>query len=69
MRALMIIGIALICLGVLSLAYYVSPIRLLLLDAIGQKLHLTVPLTAAAAILTGAFILFAIRARLTKDSL
>ncbi len=69
MRALMMTGISLICLGILSLVYYVSPIRLLLLDAVGQKLHLTIPVTAAAAILAGALILFAIRPRPTKDSL
>jgi len=68
MRALMMIGIALICVGILSLVYYVSPIRILLLDAVGQKLNLRVPLTAAAAILAGGLILFAIRPRPTKGS-
>ncbi len=68
MRALMMIGIALICVGILSLVYYVSPIRILLLDAVGQKLNLRVPLTAAAAILAGGLILLAIRPRPTKGS-
>jgi len=63
MKALLISAIILIGFGVLSLAYYASPIRIMLLDAMGQKLHLMVPMIGGAAILTGAVILLAMRPR------
>jgi len=67
MRALLIAGTVLIGFGVLSLAYYASPIRITLLDAMGQKLHLTVPFLGGAAILIGGAILFAIRSKPVAD--
>jgi hypothetical protein len=66
MRALLIFGSVLIGLGVLSLVYYASPIRIMLLDATGQRLHLMVPMIGGAAILAGAALLFAIRHRSFK---
>jgi hypothetical protein len=64
MRALLILGCLLIGLGVLSLAYFASPIRMLLQPSLGQqKLHLLFPATGVAAIVIGAAILFSIRSR------
>jgi hypothetical protein len=66
MRALLIGSIVLIGLGVLSLAYYASPIRIMLLDAAGREFHLMVPMMSGTAILIGVTILFAIRPKSTK---
>ena len=67
MRALSIVGAVLIGLGVLCLAYYASPIRIMLVDTVGQKLHFAIPMVGGAAILTGAIILFTVRPRSFKD--
>jgi hypothetical protein len=67
MKALLIVGVILIGLGVLSFAYYASPIRLMLLDAMGQHLHPLVPMMGGAAILIGVAILLAIRPWAAKD--
>ena len=67
MRSLLIGAVVLIGLGVLSLAYYASPVRIMLLDATGQTLHFMVPIIGGAAILTGAIILFSIRPSSSKD--
>jgi hypothetical protein len=63
MRALSIGATVLIGLGVLSLAYYASPVRIMLLDAVGQKLHLLIPILGGVAILIGGALLFALRPR------
>jgi UDP-N-acetylmuramyl pentapeptide phosphotransferase/UDP-N-acetylglucosamine-1-phosphate transferase len=67
MRALLIGAIVLIALGVLSLAYYTSPLRIMLLDTVGQKLHFQVPMMGGVAILIGALILFAIRSNAAEN--
>jgi hypothetical protein len=68
MKALLIIGGVLIGLGVVSLAYFASPIRILLEASLGQqKLHLLIPTMSGAAILIGVAILFAVRPRAAKD--
>lgn len=68
MKALSIVGSVLIALGVISLAYFASPIRIMLQAILGQqKLHLLIPTTGVAAILIGVAILFARRPKATKD--
>jgi hypothetical protein len=68
MKELLIIGCVLIGLGVVSLAYFASPIRILLEASLGQqKLDLLIPTMGGAAILIGIAILFAIRPRVAKD--
>jgi hypothetical protein len=68
MKALSIIGSVLIALGVISLAYFLSPVRILLQASLGQqKLHLLIPTMGGAAILIGIAILFAVRPRAARD--
>jgi hypothetical protein len=67
MRALLVCATVLIGLGVLLLAYYASPIRMMLLDTTGQRLHMMVPMLGGAAILSGAAILIVIRPSSSKD--
>jgi hypothetical protein len=68
MRALSIVGCVLIVLGILSLAYFASPLRILLQASLGQqKLHLLIPTMSGAAILIGVAILYAVRPRAIKD--
>jgi membrane protein DedA with SNARE-associated domain len=68
MKALSIVGSVLIALGVISLTYFASPIRIMLQAILGQqKLHLLIPTTGVAAILIGVAILFATRSKATKD--
>lgn len=68
MKALLIIGCGLVGFGVVSLAYFASPIRILLEASVGQqKLDLLIPTMSGAAILIGAAILFAIRPKSTTD--
>jgi len=69
MKALLIVGCLLIGLGVLLLAYFASPIRILLESTFGQqKLDLLIPTMGGAAILIGFAILFAIRRRAARDN-
>jgi hypothetical protein len=68
MKALLIIGFVLTGLGVVSLAYFASPIRILLEASLcQQKLDLLVPTMGGAALLIGIAILFAIRPKSTRD--
>jgi hypothetical protein len=68
MKALSIIGSVLIALGVISLAYFSSPVRILLQASLGQQNpRLLIPTMGGAAILIGIAILFAIRPRVAKD--
>ena len=51
MKALLIVGCALIGLGVVSLVYFASPVRILLEASIGQqKLDLLIPTMGGAAL-------------------
>jgi len=69
MKALLIGGCMLIGLGVVSLAYFASPIRILLQASLGQqKLHLLISTVGAAALLIGIAILFAIRPKSTTNN-
>jgi len=62
MKVLLIAGCVLIGLGVVSLAYFASPIRILLQATVGQqKLHLLIPTMGGTAILIGVAILFSVR--------
>jgi hypothetical protein len=62
MKLLIIAGAALIFGGIASLAYFFSPVRILLQSTLGQqKPNLLIPTISAAAILIGAAILFATR--------
>jgi hypothetical protein len=67
MRALLIGATVLIGLGFLSLAYYASPIRMMLLESTGQRLHIMVPMLGGAAILSGVAILIIIWPGSSKD--
>jgi len=67
MRTLLVVGTALIGLGVLSLAYCASPIQIVFLDSMGQKLHPLIPTMGGSAILIGSVILFAIRSKPAKN--
>jgi len=69
MKALLIIGCALIGFGVVSLAYFASPIRILLQASLGQQqLHLLIPSLGGAALVIGIAILFAIRPKSTTNN-
>ena len=68
MKALLIVGCMLIGLGVVSLAYFASPIRILLEASFGQqKLDLLIPTMGGAALLIGVAILFIIRPSSARD--
>ncbi len=68
MKAPLIVGCALIGLGVVSLVYFASPVRILLEASLGQqKLDLLIPAMGGAALLIGIAILFAIRPKSTTD--
>jgi len=67
-KALLIVGCALIGLGVVSLVYFASPVRILLEASLGQqKLDLLIPTMGGAALFIGIAILFAIRPKSTTD--
>ena len=69
MKALLIVGCMLIGLGVVSLAYFASPIRILLEASFGQqKLDLLIPTMGGAALLIGIAILFTIRPKATTNN-
>jgi hypothetical protein len=68
MKALLIVGCMFIGFGVISLAYFGSPIRILLQASLGQqRLHLLIPSIGGAAILIGIAILFVTRSTGLKD--
>ena len=69
MKALLIVGCTLIGLGVVSLAYFASPIRILLEASLGQqKLDFLIPTMGGAALLIGIAILFTIRPKSTTNN-
>jgi uncharacterized membrane protein YedE/YeeE len=62
MRIATIVGIILIGLGVLSLAYFTSPIRFMVQDTLEpQKMNLVPPILGGIALLGGIAFLLAIR--------
>ena len=68
MKTLLVVGSTLIAVGVMSFAYFASPVRILLQGCLGQqKLHLLIPALGGAALLSGVAILFAIRPKVTSD--
>ncbi len=68
-KALLIVGCMLIGLGVVSLAYFASPIRILLEASFGQEqLDLLIPTMGGAMLLIGIAILFTIRPKVTTDN-
>jgi hypothetical protein len=59
MKAVSILGIILIALGILSLAYFGDPIRLMLRDFEPHKTNLLPPLLGGLALIAGIALLFA----------
>jgi uncharacterized membrane protein len=59
MKAVSILGIILIALGILSLAYFEDPIRLMLRDFEPHKTNLLPPLLGGLALIGGIALLFA----------
>jgi hypothetical protein len=59
MKAVSILGIILIALGILSLAYFGDPIRLMLRDFEPHRTNLLPPLLGGLALIGGIALLFA----------
>ena len=59
MKAVSILGIILIALGILSLAYFGDPIRLMLRDFEPHNTNLLPPLLGGLALIAGIALLFA----------
>jgi hypothetical protein len=66
-RAASIVGFILIFMGIISLAYFASPIRLMLREAIEQgKINFLPPILGALALCGGIAVLFSVRQRTRK---
>ena len=64
MRAATVVGIVLIGLGVLSLAYFASPVGFLLQETFNQqKMNLVPPILGGVALISGIALLVAVRVR------
>jgi len=63
MRTASIVGAFLIALGIASLAYFASPIRLMVQDIVPHKTNLVPPLLGGLALVAGVVLLFATRPR------
>jgi len=61
MKAVSILGIVLIALGILSLAYFEDPMRLMLRDFEPHKTNLLPPILGGLALIGGAALLFVCR--------
>lgn len=66
-RAASIVGFILILVGIISLAYFASPIRLMLRDIAGQgPINLVPPILGVLALCSGIALLFSVRQRTGK---
>ena len=66
-RAASIAGFILILVGIISLAYFASPIRLMLRETAGQgKINLVPPILAGLALCSGIAVLFSVRQKMRK---
>ena len=66
-RTASIVGFVLIFLGIISLAYFASPIRLMLRETIGQgKINFLPPILGGLALCCGIALLFSVRQRTGK---
>ena len=61
--AISIFGIILIALGIISLAYFTSPVRLMVQDIEPHKTNLLLPILGGVVLACGSALLFAIRPR------
>ncbi len=60
-KAASIVGIILIVLGIVSLAYFISPVRFLIQDIEPHKTNLVPPILGGLAFVAGVAISFAVR--------
>ncbi len=68
-RAASIVGFILILVGIISLAYFASPIRLVLRETVGQgKVNLVPPILGGLALFGGIALLFSVRQRTGKKT-
>jgi uncharacterized membrane protein SirB2 len=66
-RAASIVGFILILIGIISLAYFASPIRLMLREIAGQShINLVPPILGGLALCSGIALLFSVRQRTRK---
>jgi hypothetical protein len=64
MRTTSILGIILMALGIVSLAYFASPVRLMFQSTIGQtKIDPLPPILGGLALVCGIVLLFAVRSK------
>jgi hypothetical protein len=67
MRFATIVGMILIGLGVLSLAYFASPIRFMVQETLEpQKMNLVPPILGGIALICGVVLVFAVRLSTTR---
>ena len=68
-RAASIVGFILILVGIISLAYFASPIRLILRETVGQgTINLVPPILGGLALCSGIALLFFVRQRTRKKT-
>jgi CHASE1-domain containing sensor protein len=68
MRTATVVGIILIGIGVLSLAYFASPVGFLLQETFNQqKMNLVPPILGGVALISGIALLVAVRPRVNKN--
>lgn len=68
-RAASIVGFILILVGIISLAYFASPIRLILRETVGQgTITLVPPIFGGLALFGGIALLFSVRQRTGKKT-
>jgi hypothetical protein len=68
MRTTAILGIILMGLGIVSLAYFASPVRLMFHSPMGlPKVNLVPPILGALALICGIALSFGVRPRTNKD--
>jgi len=63
MKAALIFGMTLVGLGVVTLAYFASPVRVLMLAYVPHKVHIAVPIAGGVFLVCGAGVLFWCRSR------
>jgi len=63
MKATLVIGMVLIAMGVVALAYFASPVRVLMSAYVPHKVDLTIPIAGGLSFACGIAILFMCRSR------
>jgi hypothetical protein len=64
MKAALVVGVILIGLGILTLAYFASPVRFLVQRSVGAPVNLALPIVGVTALLLGVVLLIFVRPKI-----